>query len=88
MVKEFDKVGMRGKLLGDLSASMVDDIKAAQKAGALGSPIDFEAKWKTLRDPIFENPLLSGAFTFLSVTEEEVKSLLRKAYGECGVGLT
>jgi len=88
MVKEFDKAGMRKKLLQDLSVSMVVDIKATQKVGALGSPIDFEAKWETLRGPIFENPLLSGAFTFLGVTEEEVKSLLRKAYEECGVGLT
>lgn len=78
---------VREKVLGGLKSSLSVDIMAEKDRGSLNGPVDFEAKWETLRAPIFDNTLLATSFGYLKISEDEVKTLLRSAYVECGVEL-
>lgn len=82
-----NRADTREKVLEGLKSSLSGDIMIEKDRGSLSGPIDFEAKWETLRAPIFDNTLLSGSFAYLEISEEEVKTLLRSAYVECGVDL-
>ena len=82
-----NKDDTRKKVLEGLKTSMSDDIMVEKDRGSLNGPVDFEAKWETLRAPIFDNTLLATSFSYLEITEEEVKTLMRNAYVECGVEL-
>ena len=86
---KYDKDSVRKSVLDGLKPAIIADIRNEISAGKLSPsvPINFEEKWKTLRDPIYEHPLLGGAFRFLNITEDEVKQLLRESYIECGVEL-
>jgi len=82
-----NKGSMRKKTLEDMRTEIIREIKSEQEKGTLGGPLDFEAKWETLRKPIFDNPVVSASFVYLDITEEEIKGMLRGAYDECGVEL-
>jgi len=77
----------RKKVLDGIVSSLTVDIMAEKDRGSLNGSVDFEARWETLRAPIFDNTLLATSFSYLKISEEEVKTLLRGAYVECGVEL-